>query len=78
MKEFLRLLGMHFIKPGILPTSISHAFARLMKYREEADYSPLYFVSEHDYADFKKDAVTLCQSIEMYLKNEGHDIVNSQ
>ncbi len=35
----LRLLGMHFIKPGILPTTTSHVFARLMKYREEADYS---------------------------------------
>ncbi|MCY7421284.1 MAG: HEPN domain-containing protein [Chitinophagaceae bacterium] len=68
----LRVLGMHFIKPQILPTTVAHAFARLMKYREEADYSPLYFVTEDDYSEFKKDAVFLSTTIEAYLKDNGY------
>lgn len=68
----LRILGMHFIKPGVLPTTISHVFARLMKYREEADYSALYVVSDEDYADFKKDALFLSVKIEDYLRGEGY------
>jgi uncharacterized protein (UPF0332 family) len=36
----LRLLGFHFVKKGIFETKASHIFAKLMKYREEADYNP--------------------------------------
>ncbi len=35
----LRLLSMHFVKPGIIASDTSHLFTRLMKYREEADYA---------------------------------------
>jgi hypothetical protein len=35
----LRLLSLHFTKPGILDAETSHTFTRLMKYREEADYA---------------------------------------
>ena len=35
----LRLLSLHFTKPGILDAQTSHIFTRLMKYREEADYA---------------------------------------
>jgi uncharacterized protein (UPF0332 family) len=34
-EETLRFLGMHFIKPGIIPIEISQIFTKLMKYREE-------------------------------------------
>jgi len=43
-----------------------------MKYREEADYSPLYFVTDDDYNEFKKDAVFLSTTIEAYLNNNGY------
>ena len=35
----LRLLSLHFTKPGILDAQTSHIFTRLVKYREEADYA---------------------------------------
>ena len=38
----LRLLGLHFIKSGIFAPGLSHSFAKLMKYRGEADYSQCY------------------------------------
>ncbi len=66
----LRLLGLHFIKPKIFSTNISHIFARLMKYREEADYSPLYIVAEEDYAEFRSEAVLLYNKLTEFLKNE--------
>ena len=33
----LRLLGLHFVKPGIFEAKDSHVFSKLMKYRQEAD-----------------------------------------
>lgn len=66
-----RLLGMHFIKPGVFPTGATHTFARLMKYREQADYNPSYVFTKDDYVQFKKDAEALHKSIVRFLKKEG-------
>lgn len=55
----LRPLGIHFIKPETLPVNISHLFAWIMKYREEADYNALYTVSTEDYFDFRTEASLL-------------------
>jgi uncharacterized protein (UPF0332 family) len=66
----LRLLGMHFIKPGILPTNISHIVTRLMKYREEADYNPSYVFTEEDYADFRKEADAANTAVKEFLTRE--------
>ena len=38
----LRLLSLHFVKNGPLPTKTSHLFSKIMKYREEADYNTSY------------------------------------
>lgn len=67
----LRLLGMHYIKPGILPIELSHIFSKLMKYREEADYNPSYVFTKEDYDDFKKEANFLHEKIEAFLIKEG-------
>lgn len=67
----LRLLGLHFVKPGIVSTQVSHIFARLMKYREEADYNASYAVTKDDYAGFKTDAGVLFASTKEFLKKEG-------
>lgn len=68
----LRLLGMHFIKPGTFEPSFSHSFARLMKYRGEADYNPAYIFTESDYHEFQNEAKELYRKIETYLTNEGY------
>lgn len=67
----LRLLGLHFVKPGTISTQVSHIFARLMKYREEADYNASYAVTKDDYSGFKKDADVLFASTKEFLKKEG-------
>ena len=41
----LRLLSLHFVKAGVLELlerETAHVFAKLMKFREEADYNPSY------------------------------------
>jgi hypothetical protein len=68
----LRLLSLHFIKTGIFEPKDSHAFARLMKYREEADYNASYVFTEQDYIKFKEDAEQLYKKITSYLKVEGY------
>jgi len=67
----LRLLSMHFGKPGIIKHQSSHIFARLMKYRAEADYNPSYVFLEEDYRDFKKEAEELVKEITDRLSKEG-------
>ena len=67
----LRLLSLHFTKPGILDAETSHIFTRLMKYREEADYNPSYVFAKDDYARFKREAEGLFGQIIEYLRAEG-------
>jgi uncharacterized protein (UPF0332 family) len=69
----LRLLGMNFVKKGILTSGDSHVFSRLMKYREEADYNPTYVFTGADYIEFRKDAEGLCSKIRHYL--EGKELL---
>ena len=66
----VRLLGLHFVRPGILPGRVSHVFVKLMKYREEADYNPSYLFTKDDYAGFKEEAVFLHSAIMMFLNEE--------
>lgn len=64
----LRLLGMHFVKTGILAPSQSHVFARLMKYRQEADYNPSYIFTKEDVEEFKKEAKQLKTTVLKHLR----------
>jgi uncharacterized protein (UPF0332 family) len=66
----VRLLGLHFVKPGILDVKASHVFPKLMKYREEADYNPSYVFTHDDYESFKEEAAVLYSAVVKFLKKE--------
>ena len=59
----LRLYSLHFIKEGLLPTSASHLFTRLMKYREEADYNPSYVFETAEVESWLDEAELLARTI---------------
>jgi len=68
----LRLLGLHFVKEGVLQPQISHVFSKLMKYREEADYNPSYVFTREDFIQFKEEAKTASDVIHGFLKDSGY------
>lgn len=68
----LRLLGLHFVKEGVLQPQISHVFSKLMKYREEADYNPSYVFTSEDYLEFEKEAKHVSGAMEQFLKDKGY------
>jgi len=68
----LRVFSLHFIKEGIFEPKASHIFARLMKYREEADYNPSYVFTREDFIEFRKDAEDLANKIKNYLIEKGY------
>lgn len=68
----LQLFSLHFVKSGIFSPENSHTFARLMKYRSEADYSASYVFTMEDYMDFKNDAKKVYDTIIDHLKEEGY------
>ncbi len=68
----LRLFGIHFIKEGIFQTKASHIFSKLMKYREEADYNPVYKFTKEDFIEFKKDVEEVTDRIKAYLEEKGY------
>jgi uncharacterized protein (UPF0332 family) len=37
----LRLLGLHFVREGLMDKRAAQVFSKLMKFREEADYNPV-------------------------------------
>mgnify|MGYP001577900542 CR=1 FL=1 len=66
-----RLLSLHFVKKGLIKPGLAHTFARLMKYREEADYNPSYTFSAEDYRELKKDAQELHHTITSFLSRKS-------
>jgi len=68
----LRVFGLYFIKEGIFEGKDSHVFAKLMKYREEADYNPAYFFAKEDFIEFRKEAEVMSDKIKSYLRQKGY------
>lgn len=68
----LRLFGLHFVKPGIFDTKTSHVLSKMMKFREEADYNPLYSFTEDDYKEFKSDVSAVADAVKKYLAESGY------
>lgn len=68
----LQYFGLHFVKSGEFLPSDSHAFSRLMKYREEGDYNPSYVFTQADYTQFKGDARQLADKIRGFLEARGY------
>ncbi|OGF58804.1 MAG: DNA-binding protein [Candidatus Fischerbacteria bacterium RBG_13_37_8] len=68
----LRLFGLHFVKKGIFPAKDSHIFSKLMKYREEADYNPMYIFTAEDFVELKKETEQLASKIKAYLKKKAY------
>ena len=68
----LRVFGLHFVKEGFFEAQDSHIFARLMKYREEADYNPSYTFTQEDFVVFRKEAETLAGKIRVFLERKGY------
>ncbi|MEK6691220.1 MAG: HEPN domain-containing protein [Nitrospirota bacterium] len=68
----LRLFSLHFIKEGIFEPKTSHIFAKLMKYREEADYNPIYVFTGEDFVEFRKEAESMADKIKVYLTEKGY------
>jgi uncharacterized protein (UPF0332 family) len=68
----LRLFGLHFVKEDIFPTKAAHLFSKLMKYREEADYNPIYTFSREDLIGLRTEADELSGQIRTHLKARGY------
>ncbi|MCX7635374.1 MAG: HEPN domain-containing protein [Syntrophales bacterium] len=66
----LRLLGLHFIQPGILQKEVAKIFAKLMKFREEADYNPISMFGKEDYEEFRKEAIALAEAVKGLIGDE--------
>jgi uncharacterized protein (UPF0332 family) len=68
----LTLFSLHFVKTGLFLPADAHAFSRLLKYRQEADYNASYVFAPPDYGDFRKDAEALIARMVKHLQAEGY------
>jgi uncharacterized protein (UPF0332 family) len=68
----LRLFAREFVKKGVFTSGSSHVFARLMKYREEADYNPSYSFTPQDYRGMRQEAEALADKVSEHLRQEGY------
>lgn len=68
----VNLLSRHFVKEKVLPGRVAHILSRLLKYREQADYSSSYVFAREDFEQFQAEAEELFSTIVEYLKQEGH------
>ena len=67
----LRLLSMHFVKEGGMDREVWRIFARLMKFREEADYNASFDFAEKDCVEFGREADLLLANIKEYLGKQN-------
>ena len=63
----LRLLSLHFVKNGPLPTDISHLFSKVMKYREEADYNPSYQFTPNEVELLLQEADSFAAALKKHI-----------
>ena len=56
------------------PTSASHLFTRLMKYREEADYNPSYTFESEEVRTWLSEAEALTGTIRNLIVAEGFSL----
>lgn len=68
----LRLFALYFVKEKIFLPKDSHVFSKLMKDREEADYNPAYTFTKEDFIELRKEAESLADKIQEYLKTKGY------
>ena len=68
----LRLLSLHFVKAGTLPRETAHVFAKLMKFREEADYNASYLFAAEDFHELRTEALRLAQATEALTRAAGY------
>ncbi|MCC8153035.1 MAG: HEPN domain-containing protein [Tannerellaceae bacterium] len=63
----IRLLGLHFIKPGIIPTEIGNIYTRLFELRQSGDYDDWRIIGEADVKLIEESAERFIQTIEKLL-----------
>ena len=68
----LRLFSLHFVKNGSFSPGSSHTFAKIMKYREEADYNPSYTFTNKDFQKLRQETQELAERINLYLTEKGY------
>ena len=68
----LRLLSLQFVKAGTLPRETAHVFAKLMKFREEADYNASYLFDAEDFHELRTEALRLAQATEALMRASGY------
>ena len=67
----LRLLGLHFVRVGIIDKKSAQIFSKLMKFREEADYNPSMMFSEDDFRGYLHEAEEVASEIKDYILGEN-------
>ena len=64
----IRLLGLHFVREGLMDKSTAQIFSKLMKFREEADYNPVSMFTKEDFVALKGEAEVLAALIKKHLE----------
>ena len=67
----LRLLSLHFVKPGAVETSLAHLYARMMKFREEADYNTAYAFTRDEYVQLRGEVEAAAATIDRLIRESG-------
>jgi uncharacterized protein (UPF0332 family) len=70
----LRLFSLYFVKDGKFEPMSAHTFSKLMKYREEADYTSSYLFTKEDFEQLKKETEDLSGLIRKHLR-EGRFVI---
>ena len=70
----LRMLGQHFVKAGPLDRGATQLFAKLMKYREEADYNPTFDFAAEDLPALRREVETVAASIRALVAAGGGSV----
>ena len=64
----LRMLGQYFVKDGPLDRRATQLFAKLMKYREEADYNPTFDFAAEDLPGLRREVDEVSARIRALLE----------
>ncbi|MBI3925568.1 MAG: HEPN domain-containing protein [Armatimonadetes bacterium] len=67
-----RMLGLHFIRPGILPSRYSRLLSLLQSEREGADYESAFDFGEEDALRWLSEVESFGQDVKSELRRRGY------
>lgn len=67
----IRMLGLHFVKTGLVSKEMGHFYGSLYEFRQQGDYDDFFEITEDDVVQRAEKVETYLQTLESLIRNDS-------